>query len=324
VYQFGLAEPDRLALEAYDAAASLEGLTLSAGDETALLKGTRLDEVAKAKVDGIEFTPSVLNRVGDLDGLLMNARKSTASMVPGKQYVAHVDLKDRRSLTTPVTVDLPRPQVTLLSKGVQNDVSQPQPPVQLNSADDLPIERRLVFFLKSVVPQAFPRDEKVEVAAADSSFHTMLTLSDGSLTLEDADTAVGSLEPLARFGSSAFGPVRVRAISAGGATGDWEPLGTLVRLPDFNALRCPHSPAKPCVLSGDNLFLATSFAATPNFDNPDDVPPQFTGTQLTVPHPVNGVLYVKLRDDPATVQTLTLAVTPMPPVAVPATPVTAP
>jgi pyruvate/2-oxoglutarate dehydrogenase complex dihydrolipoamide acyltransferase (E2) component len=30
---------------------------------------------------------------------------------------------------------------------------------------------------------------------------------------------------------------------------------------------------------------------------------------LTVPHPVNGVLYVKLRDDPATVQTLTLPVT---------------
>ncbi len=65
------------------------------------------------------------------------------------------------------------------------------------------------------------------------------------------------------------------------------------------------------MLSGTNLFLATSFAATPDFDNPDDVPPQFTGTQLAVPHPVDGVLYVKLRDDPATVQTLTLPVTPM-------------
>ena len=107
-------------------------------------------------------------------------------------------------------------------------------------------------------------------------------------------------------------------------SGDWQPLGTLVRLPGFNALRCPRSPAKPCVLSGTNLFLATSFAATPDFDNPDDVPPQFTGTQLTVPHPVNGVLYVKLRDDPATVQTLTLPVTPMQTVALPAAPMTAP
>jgi len=324
VYQFGLAQPDRLAMEAYDAAASLEGLTLSEGDETALLKGTRLDEVASAKIDGIELTPGVMNHVGDLDELLMTAGGSTASLIPGKYYVAHVDLKDGRVLTAPVTVDPPRPQVTLLSKGVQNDVSAPQPPVQLGSADDLPIEGRLVFFLRSVVQQAFPRDEKVEVAAADSSFHTMLTLSDGSLMLEDAHSAVGSLEPLARFGASAFGPVRVRAISAGGTAGDWQPLGTLVRLPSFNTLRCSRSPAKPCVLSGTNLFLATSFSATPDFDNPAYVPPQFTGTQLTVPHPVNGILYVKLRDDPATVQTLTLPVTPMQTVTLPAAPVRAP
>jgi len=324
VYQFGLAQPDRLALEAYDAAASLEGLRLSEGDETALLKGTRLDEVAKAEIDGIELTPGVMNRVGDLDGLLMTAGGSTASLVPGKHYVAHVDLKDGRALTAPVTIDPPRPQVMLLSKGVQNDLSAPQPPVQLGSADDLPIEGRLVFFLKSVVPQAFPRDEKVEVAAGDSSFHTMLTFSDGNLMLEDAHTAVGSLEPLARFGASAFGPVRVRAVSADSATGDWLPLGTLVRLPGFSTLRCPRSPAKPCVLSGTNLFLATSFAATPDFDNPYDVTPQFTGTQLPVPHPVNGVLYMKLRDDPATVQALTLPVTPMQTVTLPAAPVTAP
>jgi hypothetical protein len=311
-------------MEAYDAEASLEGLTLNAGDETALLKGTRLDEVAKAQIDGIALTPSILNRVGDLDGLLMTTGGSTASLIPGKHYVAHVDLKDGRVLTAPVTVDAPRPQVTLLSKGVQNDVSAPQPPVQLGSADDLPLDGRLVFFLKSVVPQFFPRDEKVEVAAGDSSFHTMLTFSDGSLMLEDAQTVVASLDPLIRFGASAFGPVRVRALSADGATGDWQALGTLVRLPGFTALRCPHSPAKPCLLSGTNLFLATSFAATPDFDNPDDVPPQFTGTQVAVPHPVGGVLYVRLRDDPATAQTLTLPVTPMQTATLPAAPVTAP
>lgn len=324
VYEYGLADPDRLAMEAYEAAASLEGLTLSAGDESALLKGTRLDEVAKAQIDGIALTPSVLNRAGDLDALLMTADGPTAKLVPGKHYVAHVDLKDGRTLTAPVTIGPPRPQVTLLSKGVQNDVSAPQPPVQLGSADDLPIDGRLVFFLKSVVPQTFPRGEKVEVAADDASFDTMLTLKDGSLMLEDAHTAVGSLEPLTRFGSSAFGPIRVRAISADGVAGDWQPLGTLVRLPGFTALRCPRSQAKPCVLSGSNLFLATSFAATPDFNDPDDVPPQFTGTQLAVPHPVNGVLYVKLRDDPATAQTLTLPVTPMQAGMLPAAPLTAP
>jgi hypothetical protein len=47
------------------------------------------------------------------------------------------------------------------------------------------------------------------------------------------------------------------------------------------------------------------------FDNAVDVPPDFTGTLLSVPHPSNGVLYLKLRDDPATVHTLTLPVLPM-------------
>jgi hypothetical protein len=34
---------------------------------------------------------------------------------------------------------------------------------------------------------------------------------------------------------------------------------------------------------------------------------------LTVPHPVNGTLYLKLRDDPEIVQTLTMPVTPIGP-----------
>ena len=225
--------------------------------------------------------------------------------------MAQVELKDGRVLKAPVTINPPRPEITLLSKGVQDDASSPQPPVQLGSADDLPVDGRLVFFLKSDVPQAFARDEKVEVASADFSFHAMLTLNDGSLMLEDSHTAVGSLDPLTRFGSSAFGPLRVRAISDRGAASDWLPLGTLVRLPGFNTLRCPRAVSRPCLLNGTNLFLAASFSSTESFDDPTDVTAEFTGTQIPVPHPVNGVLYVKLRDDPATVQTLTLPVTPI-------------
>jgi hypothetical protein len=127
--------------------------------------------------------------------------------------------------------------------------------------------------------------------------------------LEDANTAMGTVEPLERFGSSAFGKVRVRAVSADGVAGDWLELGTLVRLPGFKDLRCPRSVSKPCVLSGDDLFLADSFSATGEFNNSVDVPPQFTGTEFPVPHPANGVLYLKLRDDPSTIQTLTLPVT---------------
>jgi len=176
----------------------------------------------------------------------------------------------------------------------------------------------------------------VEVAAVDGSFRTVLSLADGSLVLEDAKIAIGLVDPLARFGSSAFGPVQVRVMSADGVTGDWLPLGTLVRLPGFKELRCPRAVVKPCTLTGTNLILATSIGATPEFDNATDVPPDFTGTQLSVAHPANGVLYLRLRDDPATVQTLTLPVTPAiqpgppapaapaQPIAVPAPPAAAP
>ncbi|MGA2537971.1 MAG: hypothetical protein ABSF53_18300, partial [Terracidiphilus sp.] len=308
VYQYGLAKPDKLPLTAYAEAASLDRLTLNAGDQSASLRGNRLDEVAKAELGDIVLKPAKLSRVDDFDRLTMSTDGSTAGMEPGKAYEAKVQLQDGRQLKVPVTVEPPRPQITLLNKGVQDDPSAAPSPVHLASADDLPVDGRLVFFLKSRVPADFPRDEKVELAAVDGSFHTLLSLSDG-LMLEDSKTAMVSLGPLARFGASAFGPVQVRAMSAAGVTGDWLPLGTLVRIPGFKELRCPRSVAKPCTLTGANLFLASSVAATSDFSNGTDVPPDFTGIQLTVPRPAGGLLYLRLRDDPATVQTLILPVT---------------
>lgn len=309
VYQYGLARPDRLRMTAYDVAASLQSLTLSAGDADATLKGTRLDQVARARLDGIVFTPANLSRAENLDNLVLKTGGSTAGLAPGKPSTAEVDLKDGRRLEAAVTVLPPRPKIMLLSKGVQAPDGATLPPVQFGSPDDLPVDGRLVFFVKSNVPASFPRDEKIEVAAADSSFHTMLGLADGSLLLEDATTAEAALQPRARFGLSAFGPVRMRAVSADGLASNWLPLGTLVRVPGFKELRCPRSDSKPCILSGANLFLATAVSSTPQFDDATAVPPEFTGTEIVVPHPVNGQLYLKLRDDPATVQTLAIPVT---------------
>ena len=73
IYQYGCEKPETVPMTAFADAASLDRLTLSAGDPVALLKGTRLDEVAKAEVDGIAFTPSTLSRVEDHDQLLMKA-----------------------------------------------------------------------------------------------------------------------------------------------------------------------------------------------------------------------------------------------------------
>jgi hypothetical protein len=314
IFQFGLEKPDSLILKIYAEPAMPESLTLSAGETEALLKGKRMDEVARVSLDSVTWTPAALSRVQDRmqdsDQLVLKTGTSTASLEPGKPYSASVQLQDGRLLRVPVTVEPPRPQVTLLSKGTQDEAIDALLPVHLNSPDDLPVDRRLVFFLKSQVPEIFPRDEKVEVAAVDGSFRSVLSLADGSLMLEDARTALGVVEPLARFGSSAFGPLRARVVAADGVAGDWLALGTLVRLPGFKELRCPHATSKPCTLTGTNLFLAASISATPEFGNALNVPLEFTGTQLSVPHPANGILYLKLRDDPEKVQTLTLPVTP--------------
>jgi hypothetical protein len=311
VRQFGLEKPDILTLFAYVEAASLDHLSLSAGDPDAVLTGTRLDEVAKASLNGITWFPATLGRVQDSDRLTMKADNSTAALDPSLRSLATVQLRDGRELKVHVTVMPARPQIALLSKAAQDGADDASSSVHFGSQDDLPVDKRLVFFLKAKVPAIFPRDQKVEVAAVDGSFHTSLSLSDGSLMLEDTTTALGVVEPLARFGPSAFGPIEARAVSSDGVAGDWQPLGTLVRIPGFKELRCPHAVAKPCALTGSNLFLATAIAATPDFDSPTDIPPDFTGTQLVVPHAVGGTLYVKLRDDPGIIQTLTLPVIPV-------------
>ncbi|MGB8261990.1 MAG: hypothetical protein WCE75_16640 [Terracidiphilus sp.] len=317
IYQWGLEKPDVLPVNTYAEAASLERLTLSVGDREAVLKGNRLDEVASATLGSINWTPAGLSRVQDFDQLTLTADTPTTSLEPGKRATARVVLRDGRQLKVPVTVEPPRPQVVLLSKGAQADPGAAPSSVHLGSAGDLPIERKVIFFLRSQSPPNFPRDEKVEVAAADGSFRTLLSLEDGSLMLEDARTALGLVDPLVRFGASAFGPLRARVVTAAGVSGEWLNLGTLVRIPGFRELHCAHSGAHTCTLSGTNLFLASAISATQDFANPVEVPADFTGTQLTVPHPASGVLYLKLRDDPETVQTLEL---PMAPVAQPAAP----
>jgi len=322
IRQYGLDKPEELSLKAYAEAAGLDHLTLSAGDKVAVLKGKRLDEVESADLAGITFVPAALNRVQDFDQLDMSATGVTATLQPGNGYSAKVTLRDGRTLHVPATVGLARPQIDLLSKGVQHeegdsDTTAP-PPVRLGSANDLPLQRRLVFFLRSRVPASFLRTEKVELAAVDGSFGTTLSLADGSLMLEDAHTAVAVVDPLARFGASAFGPIQLRAVTAEGVTGDWVPLGTLVRLPGFagtNSLRCPRNPAKPCQLSGANLFLVTAVSASPDMANAIEVPAEFAGNSLSVPNTSRVVgsqnsatLYLRLRDDPETIQTLSLPI----------------
>jgi hypothetical protein len=310
IKQFGLAAADELPLLSYSAAAHLDRFTINAGDKQGVLDGTRLDQVSSFELNGVHFVPAKLSRVQQKDelGLAIPNAAPAAILEPDEKLVAHVGLKDGRVLDLQTTVEAPRPKVTLLSKSVQPGLAPSA--IRLGNQDELPLEGRLLFFVKSEVPEKFPRTEEIEVATADNAFDAVLSVADGSLVLQDAQSVLAQLDPLKSFGPSAFGPLQFRAVSADNAKGDWQTLANVVRLPSLKEIRCPDAPDQQCKLSGTNLFLLDSVASNAQFTNPVPVPVGFVGSTLNVPRPNGTLLYIKLRDDPASVSTAVLPVLP--------------
>jgi hypothetical protein len=310
VNQYGLPAADELALPTYAEAAELDRFKINAGDKQGTLTGRRLDEVNGFELKGIRFVPTKLSRADKKDELQLAVETSAASsaLQSNEQLVAHVDLKDGRVLDLQTTVDNPRPKVDLISKSVQPGANRSA--VRLNGQDELPQDGRLSFFLKTEVPENFPRTEKIEVSGADDSFHVLLSVSDGSLILQNSQTILALLDPLKSFGPSAFGPLRFRPVQESGENGDWQPLATLVRVPSLKEIRCPGSPDKQCRLIGSNLFLIDSVASDPQFTHSVPVPVGFPDSTLSVPRPNGTLLYLKLRDDPAAVNPMVLPVLP--------------
>jgi hypothetical protein len=305
--QFGVPQSDEVPLRAYAEAARLDAFQINAGDQQGVLKGTRLDEVDRFELNGIHFVPAKLTRANERDELhLAASTEGPAALRPDERVVAHVALKDGRVLDLPTTIGTPRPKMTLLSKSIQPG-STPTG-IVLGGQDELSLDGQISFLLKTEIPAKLSRSERVEVASADEGFSATLSLADGSLMLRDSETLMAVLDPRKTFGPSAFGPMRFRPIAVDGTKGDWRPLATLVRVPALKELRCPESADKPCELTGVNLFLIDSVASDQQFTHTAPVPIGFLDSKLDVPHPGESGLYIRLRDDPATVHTVTLAV----------------
>ena len=310
VKQFGLPKPDELNLHTYSETAKIDDFTISAGDKQGVLEGTRLDEVNGFELKGIHFSPAKLAREDRKDVLYLAApdAASTAKLQTDERLIAKVALKDGRVLDLQTKVQPPRPKLTLVSKSIQAGANPSA--IRLGDQDILPQDGKITFFVKSDLPEKFPREEKIEVATEDEAFRATLGVSEGNLVLQDNETAMGVFEPLKSFGPSAFGPLRFRAVAEDGRRGDWIPLATLVRLPTLKEVRCPDSPDKQCRLSGTNLFLVESVASDPQFTHNVPVPAGFVDSSLNVPRPNGTLLYLKLRDDPGTAITAVLAVLP--------------
>jgi hypothetical protein len=320
IHQFGKDKPDTVSTRTYSEPATLKALELHAGDTTADLTGTSLDQVQHLAINDLTFTPAPPNTPSNQDTaspapassnpetnlrLTLPPNTQAPKLKVGERLTAHLSLKDGRTLTLPVTVAPPRPSVTLLSKNI---VQSGNTPIHLADQNDLPVSQQLVFSLKSNTP--FPRTGKLEIASADDTLHTTLSVASGNLILQNPYTLLATLDPLTAFGTSAFGPVRLRPIAPDGATGDWLPLVTLVRLPTFKDLQCPADPTQPCTITGSNLYLVDSIAADSSFTDPTSVPEGFVGNTLTLPRPPKTGFYLKLRDDPTAANSVTLPILP--------------
>ncbi|MGA7398381.1 MAG: hypothetical protein WBW38_00065 [Candidatus Sulfotelmatobacter sp.] len=305
IRKMGTRQADEIPLHTYSEAGRLDAFDIHSGDADGVLKGTRLDQVTSIDIGGLRFTPDGLSRANQRDELKLGCHDASVSkrLQPGDAIVIHVALQDGRSMDLKTAVEASRPRVTVLSKSVQLDTTSSPSTVRLESQDELPQDARLNFFLKTQVPENFPPAEKIEVATADESFSVLLSEKDGNLTPQDSKTIFGVLDPMKLLGPSAFGPLKFRPVDANGIDGDWQPLITLVRIPVLEGIHCARSAEKQCTLDGDKLFLIDAVSSDPDFSNSVTVPDGFVEAALTIPHPKEKTLYLKLRDDPSTVVT---------------------
>ena len=308
VKKFGVHEIDEIPLHTYAEAGRLDSFGIHAGDAEGILKGTRLDQVASLDLGGIRVVPDSLVRANQQDELkLTTADAAVKKLRAAESNTVHVTLKDGRTLDLKTEIEAARPAVNVLTKSIQLDPSMP-PAIRLGSQEELPQDGHLNFSLKTQVPETFPPTEKIEVATSDESFRVLLSVKDGNLTMQDNKTVLAVLNPMKLLGPSAFGPLKFRPVTADGINGDWQSLVNLVRIPMLKAVHCMPGPEKQCTLSGDKLFLLDSVATDADFANSLTVPEGFVEDALAIPPPKGKMLYIKLRDDPATVDTVALPV----------------
>lgn len=313
VTQYGLTEPQSVALHAFAEAGRFDGFSIYAGESQGTLKGSRLDEVASLTIKGVTFVPGeLLSRAGS-DELPMVAQdtQGASGLKAEHAAAAKVSLLDGRSLSVPASINAPRPRVALIGKSVQASAPANDSNIQLADAGELPQDASLVFSIRAQSPAVFARDENVDVATIDETSATTLSVTNGGLTLENSQVAVATLNPAKAFGPSTFGPLKFR-VNTKGTTSEWQPLANLVRLPALKELKCPPTPELACKLVGTNLFLLDSIAGDAEFTHPVTVPEGFLGSALPVPHPTAGPLYVKLRDNPQVVNPTLLTMQQLP------------
>ncbi len=312
ITQFGDTKAASVPLTAYDAGIKLDSVKIHAGDDKAVLTGSQLQDVVSVQIGDQTFSPA---EKGNSDFTVNLQAKAGASPKDGSD--ANVKLKDGRELKVKISTEAARPGLQLVKFTATPAEQHGAIPVTLGAKDDIPLDGKLVFVVQT--KDVFPRSQTIEVATADGSVHTSLSLASNNLVLQDEHTAVATLNPLKAFGESAFGKLAMRPVAADGTPGDWTGLGVLVRTPKITAIQCTTSEAPSCKAQGENFFLVQAFSGAKDFSKPVDVPTGYADSNFSIPTPTDGTtLYVRLRDDPSQEAIVTLP-TPVQKATAPAT-----
>ena len=292
IKQFGSSSLVRIPVIAYSSQIHFEQVLMHPEDATALLVGQGVENVASVKIAGHTFLP--FGPGGDDHSLQLHSQGG--SVITAKAS-ATVVLKNGRTFSVPAVAQDAGATLQLLSVESVPD-AQNRMDIVFNSDKDL-VFGTLHFVVQS--RGAFPHTQAIEIATVDGSNRTTVSLSSGSLVLQDEHTAVGTVDLMDVFDLSAFGPLRVRAVPDDGTFGEWIPIGTLVRTPKITAVDCKEAGREAgCKVTGSNLFLAAEFSTNHNFNPSASVPTGFNEETFVLPMKIAGgeaMLYMRLRDD---------------------------
>ena len=310
VQQYGKQTPELLSVQAFSKPAHVGTIEFHVGDPFLTISGQGLQQIRELEMEGGTFARQADAPADGSDSgktssdteLRLDLKAGQMRKVQaGDSAQSTLTLADGRTLDSSLTVQGARPALTILSRRIVRPAG-PQA-VQLLSPEDVPLDSTLMLSLRSA--DRFPRDAQVQINSDDNSLHVSLTLAEGSLVLQDRNTALARVDLKQVFGSSAFGPLRLRLVLHDGTAGNWMPLGTLVRLPTLTGVVCTGTSDPGCTLSGSDLYLVSAVSTDRDFKNPVAVPDGFVGATLNVPHPINGTLFLKLRDDPSALASAT-------------------
>lgn len=296
-------DPAVVTLRAFQESGSLDDMTLHAGDSEAVLTGARLDQVLAVALGGVRFQPGALTRVGKQDRLTLRATDPVASamLAAGRTEIADVSFANGRHKTVTVTVAPPRPTVTLVRATAQAPVRAGVRPITLISPDMFPQDAPLTFAFHIAGAGALTGKESIEVATVDG--RAIATIAPGKgYDLQDAKTGIVGLVPADALGPTGYGALRFRVVGDDAATA-WTTLGTIVRLPEIRTVTC--ATAKACKLVGSRLFLIAKLGATAGVETGRDVPDGFVGAEVATAAGPDGRIFLRLRDAPAAVATVT-------------------